>query len=84
MSDRQVLANSWFREWQEAGAASLFEAVDQAMSHRRDINAVHEEIDRRALVQADVIGITTTALARHVETLRRINVRAMICEEAAE
>lgn len=84
MSDRQVLANSWFREWQEAGAASLFEAVDQAMSHRRDINAVHEEIDRRALVQADVIGITTTALARQVETLRRINVRAMICEEAAE
>ncbi|KAJ5335800.1 uncharacterized protein N7506_005736 [Penicillium brevicompactum] len=84
MSDRQVLANSWFRERQEAGAASLFEAVDQAMSHRRDINAVHEEIDRRALVQADVIGITTTALARHVETLRRINVRAMICEEAAE
>ncbi|CAG8013371.1 unnamed protein product [Penicillium salamii] len=84
LSDRRVLANSWFRELQEAGAAKLFEAVDQATSYRRDINAVHEEIDRRALLQADVIGITTTALARHIETLRRVNVKIIICEEAAE
>ncbi|CAG8096658.1 unnamed protein product [Penicillium nalgiovense] len=82
--DRRILAMSWFKQWQENEAASLFEALDRAVSLREDINAVHEEVNRRALIQADVIGITTTALARHIETLRRVGTKVIICEEAAE
>ncbi|KAJ5264543.1 hypothetical protein N7505_007336 [Penicillium chrysogenum] len=82
--DRRILAMSWFKQWQENEAASLFEALDRAASLREDINAVHEEVNRRALIQADVIGITTTALARHIETLRRVGTKVIICEEAAE
>ncbi|KAJ5559577.1 hypothetical protein N7513_001976 [Penicillium frequentans] len=51
---------------------------------RNDINAVHDEVNRRALIQADVIGITTTSLARHIKTLRRLGSKVIICEEAAE
>jgi hypothetical protein len=75
---------SWFKQWQEIETASLFEALDHAANLRRDINAVHEEVNRRALIQADVVGITTTALARHIETLRRVGTKVIICEEAAE
>ncbi|KAJ5578691.1 uncharacterized protein N7459_007655 [Penicillium hispanicum] len=82
--DRRILAMSWFKQWQENEAASLFEALDHAASLREDINAVHEEVNRRALIQADVVGITTTALARHIETLRRLGTKVIICEEAAE
>jgi hypothetical protein len=82
--ERRILAMSWFKEWQETETASLFEAIDHAAEIREDINAVHEEINRRALIQADVIGITTTALARHIETLRRLGTKIVICEEAAE
>ncbi|OQD82499.1 hypothetical protein PENANT_c021G07043 [Penicillium antarcticum] len=84
MSDRRALARSWFKEWYEEETAPLFEAVDSAERLRKDISAVHEEINRRALIQADVIGITTTGLARHVDTLRRIEAKVVICEEAAE
>ncbi|KAJ5631320.1 uncharacterized protein N7484_011420 [Penicillium longicatenatum] len=82
--DRRILAMSWFKQWQENGAAALFEALDRAANLREDINSVHEEINRRTLIQADVVGITTTALARHIETLRRIGAKVIICEEAAE
>ncbi|KAI2735702.1 hypothetical protein DTO013E5_8635 [Penicillium roqueforti] len=82
--ERQILAMSWFRQWQEIETASLFEALDRAANLRGDTNAVHEEINRRALIQVDVVRITTTALARHIETLRRVGTKVIICEEAAE
>ncbi|KAJ6003313.1 hypothetical protein N7451_005860 [Penicillium sp. IBT 35674x] len=82
--ERRILALSWFKQWQEIETASLFEALDRAANLRGDINAVHEEVNRRALIQADVVGITTTALARHIETLRRVGTKVIICEEAAE
>jgi hypothetical protein len=82
--ERQALAMSWFKQWQETGNASLFEALDRAASLRGAINAVHEDVNRRALIEADVVGITTTALARHIDTLRRIGTKVIICEEAAE
>jgi hypothetical protein len=82
--ERRILAISWFKQWQKSETASLFEALDHAASLREDINSVHEEVNRRALIQADVIGITTTSLARHIKTLRRIGTKVIICEEAAE
>ncbi|KAJ5938042.1 hypothetical protein N7454_004384 [Penicillium verhagenii] len=84
LPDRKILAKSWFKEWQETGTASLFEAIDRAADIRKDINAVHAEINRRALIQADVVGITTTSLARNIDTLRCIQTKVVICEEAAE
>ncbi|KAJ5915677.1 hypothetical protein N7466_011610 [Penicillium verhagenii] len=84
LPDRKILAKSWFKEWQETGTASLFEALDRAADIRKDINAVHNEINRRALIQADVVGITTTSLARNIDTLRCLETKVVICEEAAE
>lgn len=84
MTERRNLAGSWFKQWREDQNASLFEAIDRAKLLREDIDAVHEEINRRTLMQADLVGITTTSLARHIETLRRIGAKVIICEEAAE
>ncbi|KAJ9481405.1 hypothetical protein VN97_g12076 [Penicillium thymicola] len=82
--ERQILAMEWFKQWRESEIARIFEAIDHAASLRNDINAVHDEVNRRALIQADVIGITTTSLARHIKTLRRLGSKVIICEEAAE
>ncbi|CAG8027151.1 unnamed protein product [Penicillium salamii] len=83
-NERRILATRWFNQWQENETGSLFEAISEAENCRKAINTVHEEVNRRALVQADVVGITTTSLARHIETLRRIGAKVIICEEAAE
>ncbi|KAJ5670148.1 uncharacterized protein N7477_005511 [Penicillium maclennaniae] len=84
MPERRILAISWFKKWQKSETASLCEALDRAAKLRETINAVHEEINRRALIQADVVGVTTTGLARNIETIRRIGTKVIICEEAAE
>ncbi|KAJ6113799.1 hypothetical protein N7523_007116 [Penicillium sp. IBT 18751x] len=84
MPERRILAMSWFKKWQKSETASLYEALDRGAKLRETINAVHEEINRRALIQADVVGVTTTGLARNIETIRRIGTKVIICEEAAE
>lgn len=42
------------------------------------------QIDRRVLQTADVIGVTTTGLARRISVLRRVRCKVIICEEAGE
>ncbi|EPE32162.1 P-loop containing nucleoside triphosphate hydrolase [Glarea lozoyensis ATCC 20868] len=45
---------------------------------------IHGEINRRVLQTADVIGVTTTGLARGISVLQRVHSKIIICEEAGE
>ncbi|KAL4911007.1 AAA domain-containing protein [Aspergillus multicolor] len=45
---------------------------------------VRDEMDLRCLKNADVIGVTTTGLARNLEMLRRLPSKVLLCEEAGE
>ncbi|KAJ5271485.1 hypothetical protein N7524_004754 [Penicillium chrysogenum] len=83
-SERRTLTKSWLKQWCKEESASLFEAINSAKRSRENIHAVYKEINRRALIQADVVGITTTSLTRNIETLRRIGARVIIYEEVAE
>ncbi|KAI0165100.1 P-loop containing nucleoside triphosphate hydrolase protein [Hypoxylon sp. FL1284] len=42
------------------------------------------EVDLRLLEGADIIGATTTGLAKNLELLRRLDSKVLICEEAGE
>lgn len=82
--ERQALAAYWMEQLRENAGSRLFDYTDRAEQLRRDINAVHDEVNRRTLLAADVVGITTTGLARSVEMLRRVRAKVVICEEAGE
>lgn len=58
--------------------------IAEADSARQEQMNVYRDVDRRALSQADIIGVTTTGLARDIEMLRRLGSKIVICEEAAE
>ncbi|KAK5661070.1 hypothetical protein OQA88_10960 [Cercophora sp. LCS_1] len=62
----------------------LFEDICAANRLRNTLDSVHGELDRRALLTADVIGVTTTGLARDIATLRKRRAKVVVCEEAAE
>jgi hypothetical protein len=83
-AERWTLVMSWMKEMQAEGSARLHESLEEAGSYRRAIGAVHDDVDRRALLQADIVGVTTTALARNIETIGRLRPKVIICEEAAE
>lgn len=62
----------------------LFEKLQQVNNHRQTIDNLHDDLNHRTLLQADVVGLTTTGLARNITTLRRVHPKVIICEEAVE
>jgi AAA domain len=82
--DRGRLMEHWAREIREESTDGAFESIDYAEIQHRLISDLHDEVDRRVLQTADVIGVTTTGLAKRVSTLKRIRVKVVICEEAGE
>ncbi|KAF4979928.1 hypothetical protein FZEAL_3970 [Fusarium zealandicum] len=83
-SERWVLADHWLEQQQEAQARLLFESVDESDRHVKTINRTHEALDQRTLARAEVVGITTTSLARNMEMLRSVKPKVVIVEEAGE
>ncbi|KAK4101149.1 hypothetical protein N658DRAFT_426189 [Parathielavia hyrcaniae] len=81
---RWALAESWIRQITQIQSDKIFEFVEEAKGYRERINGVHDDVNRRALQQADVVGVTTTGLARNIKMLRRVGPKVIICEEAAE
>ncbi|EJT69065.1 hypothetical protein GGTG_13333 [Gaeumannomyces tritici R3-111a-1] len=83
-SERRLLYQSWLDEIRMEQTDSLYEEIRHTEAQRSRIDAVHNETNRRVLLNANVIGITTTGLAKDVATLRHLRAKVVICEEAAE
>ncbi|KAK3947200.1 hypothetical protein QBC32DRAFT_355035 [Pseudoneurospora amorphoporcata] len=81
---RWVLTEFWIKCMIEQQTGILFESMDEARQYRKQIDGIHAEVNRRAVMEADVVGVTTTGLARNIDMLRRIGSKVIVCEEAAE
>ncbi|OAL74790.1 hypothetical protein A7D00_0384 [Trichophyton violaceum] len=82
--ERELLINFWAREYCEIHRDQLFELVDECSKLHERLNRIHDERDRRVLESAEVIGVTTTGLAKRISVLRRLRSKVVICEEAGE
>ncbi|KAI1659371.1 P-loop containing nucleoside triphosphate hydrolase protein [Daldinia decipiens] len=51
---------------------------------KRRHDTVQREVDLRVLQEADIIGVTTTGLARNLDMFRKLDSKVLICEEAGE
>ncbi|KAB5577473.1 hypothetical protein GE09DRAFT_988414 [Coniochaeta sp. 2T2.1] len=82
--ERRALAEHWAEEIRQEDTERLFANIRVTEGLQASINSVHNEVNRRALLGADVVGITTTGLAKDVATLQRLRAKVVVCEEAAE
>jgi hypothetical protein len=82
--DRNLILEHWKAEVREDGADLIFESVQSAEVDRRFLSLIHDNVDRRVLQTAVVIGVTTTGLARRIATLKHVKCKVVICEEAGE
>lgn len=82
--ERMSLVRLWTQELHAAAVDDLSEKVKETDTTRKEMANVHDEADRRALQNADVIGITTTGLAKRMSVLSRVRCKVVICEEAGE
>lgn len=83
-AERCLLINQWVQELRQDAAENFFETIKDAEDAHRKIASVHEEVNRRLLQGADVIGITTSGLAKNLSTLQHVRSKVVLCEEAGE
>jgi hypothetical protein len=82
--EKQMLVHFWCQEIYDNALDDLYESVKTTDSAHKQLADIHDEVDRRVLQAADVIGITTTSMAKRISTLRHVQCKIMICEEAGE
>ncbi|OIW28699.1 NFX1-type zinc finger-containing protein 1 [Coniochaeta ligniaria NRRL 30616] len=83
-SERRFLADHWADIIQREETEHLFANIRESENLYECVNSVHSEVNRRSLLTADIIGVTTTALARDIATLQKLRAKVVVCEEAAE
>ncbi|KAI1824167.1 hypothetical protein F4861DRAFT_548947 [Xylaria intraflava] len=82
--ERYRLHDHWQRRIRDPIIRNLIDEHREYIQTRERRNGVIQEVDLRCLAAADVVGVTTTGLARNLDLLRRLGCRVLICEEAGE
>ncbi|KAF2397692.1 NFX1-type zinc finger-containing protein 1 [Trichodelitschia bisporula] len=82
--DRVRLVQYWVDESCKEKRDHVYECVREAEQLRRQLDDVRSEADKRILASADVIGVTTTGLAKRIAVLQHVKAKVVLCEEAAE
>jgi hypothetical protein len=83
-NDRKTLMNHLMQEIRERIIDGILDDFREDDAFAKQIRDVYDEVDRRILADADVIGVTTSGLARRISVLRHIESRVVICEKAGE
>ena len=82
--DRERLVKYWVEDIRDIKSNELFDEVDAADQSQQQTTNVYDEVDRRILQTADVIGVTTSGLAKRIAVLQHVTCKVVICEEAGE
>ncbi|RAH66593.1 putative NF-X1 finger and helicase domain protein [Aspergillus aculeatinus CBS 121060] len=82
--DREALYRHWQMEiWSEM-EEKLINICESHNTTKHEPDNIRNEVDLRCLAQADIVGVTTSGLARNLEMLRRMKSKVVLCEEAGE
>ena len=82
--ERRLLFDYWTAAIRDESMDMLGAYSDEQRGTAAKLNALRSEYDKRILETADVIGLTTTGLARNASLLQFVNSKTLICEEAGE
>ncbi|TRX91630.1 hypothetical protein FHL15_007412 [Xylaria flabelliformis] len=82
--ERHRLYYHWQRKIRDPIIQDLLLDYRDYTKTREQRNRINQEIDLRCLSTANVVGVTTTGLARNIDLLRRLRCKVLICEEAGE
>lgn len=83
-SERMKLYRYWIEQRAIDLSDDLGSSLDSYHESKDELDKCHQERDLRCLREAQIIGVTTSGLARNVEVLQRVHAKVMLCEEAGE
>lgn len=82
--ERSILHRHWVETIRDpiiTKITNLNQEYKDAVRHKDEI---YGDIDLRCLNEVDIVGVTTTGLARNLSLLRKLRCKVMCCEEAGE
>ncbi|KAK7755474.1 hypothetical protein SLS62_002403 [Diatrype stigma] len=82
--ERTRLYNHWLKDIRDPIVGGIVRECLEYTKSKRKRDMVVREVDLRCLSGADVIGVTTTGLARSMDMLQKLRCKVMLCEEAGE
>ena len=82
--ERALILRHWESQLRQDWIDNLVERAQTYQDELEKLETIRSEYRRRLLEKVDVIGLTTTGLARHAPLLDRVNAKTLICEEAGE
>ncbi|KAI9045275.1 uncharacterized protein KD926_009689 [Aspergillus affinis] len=82
--ERRTLYVHWLQKQTTSVHIVAQSIFDSQIETKASWDTVRDELDLRCLRDADVIGVTTTGLARNLNMLRRLHSKVLMCEEAGE
>ena len=82
--ERRRLHRFWASEAANLVRNNFHIALASYNKLKEQLDDIRTETDQRVLRQANIIGITTSGLARNLDLLRRVNAKVLLCEEAGE
>lgn len=84
VAERWIVFNSWRAEMKYELDQKLAHALSSYSDTKKQLHNITTELNLRVLSQANIIGVTTSGLARNLELLRSVDAKVLICEEAGE
>lgn len=82
--ERQKLHQHWIYEVRDEIHGEIVRISRLQAGARARLDHARDEYQLRCLSQADIVGMTTTGLARRLNMLRKLQSKVILCEEAGE
>ena len=82
--EKHTLLIQWGDEAKEEAKERLAVDIETFTKTKKAFTVLNQERDLRCLQAANIIGLTTSGLARNIELLRQLRSKVLICEEAGE
>ncbi|KAI1370891.1 hypothetical protein F4677DRAFT_339626 [Hypoxylon crocopeplum] len=82
--ERTRLMRFWLRELRDPLITSIIYDYKRYEKVKDEQQKVSRDVDLRCLHESDVVGVTTTGLARNLDLLQKLRCKVMLCEEAGE
>ena len=83
-TERKVLVKYWEALLRDQWINDMSVYGESANEIQLELNNLRSEFNARIIETRDVVGITTTGLARCGSLLNRVQSKTLICEEAGE
>ncbi|KAI2622163.1 hypothetical protein GGS26DRAFT_249873 [Hypomontagnella submonticulosa] len=82
--ERVRLYTHWQGEIRDPLITDIVREYKSYNGAKSELDKVSRDVDLRCLHESEVIGVTTTGLAKNLDLLQKLRCKVMLCEEAGE